>query len=134
MTPSFPTRCASDLHFFRDIAEYRRLAVTDANERATAVDNQDQVQRGFKQAPVDVLFGQRLAQPGMPGAAKQVQHGGKHGPWSGGGDAADHGPVHLAFRLEEHTSELTSLMRTSYADICLINQNLVDTQKQIQRH
>src|SRR3546814_7281156 len=39
-------------------------------------------------------------------------------------------PAHLPYRSEEHTSELQSLMRTSYAVFCLKNKTTCYTTKQ----
>src|SRR3546814_1435959 len=49
-----------------------------------------------------------------------VAGGHQHGNASGPGDLANQ---HLGVRSEEHTSELQSLMRTSYAVLCLKKKN-----------
>src|SRR3546814_2559455 len=56
------------------------------------------------------LFGHRLADVGDDGARGQHL-------------AARHPQLHPAFRSEEHTSELQSLMRISYAVFCLKKKN-----------
>src|SRR3546814_8967493 len=75
---------------------------------------------GFPQA----LFDMQYPAPGLPGLAEEVADvvhpeyvGADHDSWG-----LDHGTwsvlVH-AFKSEEHTSELQSLMRISYAVFCL---------------
>src|SRR3546814_1797739 len=55
---------------------------------------------------------------GKPGDGERV--GGRHWPVGGGERIASDGPV---TRSEEHTSELQSLMRISYAVFCLKKKN-----------
>src|SRR3546814_1874377 len=51
--------------------------------------------------------------------ADRVERVGASRPRSGGGGVGGHGPVRGGVRSEEHTSELQSLMRISYAVFCL---------------
>src|SRR3546814_5294485 len=62
------------------------------------------------------------ADPG--GAAGDVEHGVEQGPVADGIGAVAHG-FGFAVRSEEHTSELQSLMRISYAVFCLKKKNKI---------
>src|SRR3546814_4560612 len=62
-------------------------------------------------------LGQRPA-PGAGGREpERLQHGGS--------DLAGRHPDHAGYRSEEHTSELQSLMRISYAVFCLKKKNTI---------
>src|SRR3546814_3288509 len=62
------------------------------------------------------LAGRALPPPPPP---PETALGALLGHITGGADAASYQPMNVNFRSEEHTSELQSLMRISYAVFCL---------------
>src|SRR3546814_5302759 len=76
-------------------------------------------------SPVNEVAQRRLGSPLQAGGTDQSsttadQASGKDGPYSDAGPLADKlRPLELSPRSEEHTSELQSLMRNSYAVFCL---------------
>src|SRR3546814_3587683 len=78
---------------------------------------------GLQQLAIDADLAEFVddqRQPAAPGVAQQVadQRG-----LAGAEKAGDHGGGNFADRSEEHTSELQSLMRISYAVFCLKKKN-----------
>src|SRR3546814_3956411 len=92
---------------------HARVAVEQAMAIAVGGDHQQAA------AEPGVAVAEALGEPGVPGggAGGTMAQGGEH---AHAGGQAQGG---LGVRSEEHTSELQSLMRISYAVFCLKNKN-----------
>src|SRR3546814_2586978 len=98
LTPSFPTRRSSDLHIHAE-------AVVAVDEDRPCAD----LGNGADRRPEGIRRGDDLVAGPDPQRLQRYLQG------IGAGADADG----VAGRSEEHTSELQSLMRTSYAVFCL---------------
>src|SRR3546814_3214931 len=86
----------------------------------------------FEQPDVDALLRDRIEEIGEhdAGDARRAEH--RHDPHRQAGDEDEHEPgrgeddrlAEVGLRSEEHTSELQSLMRISYAVFCLKKTNI----------
>src|SRR3546814_5739601 len=108
--------CSSDLRR-REDAE-----IEAANDNQKQDENAaDTAQRADPIAPVD-------PRPGWSDLGPAVSHYGDRGYVAQntdktGNNARNEELSHIGFRSEKHTSELQSLMRNSYAGLCLKNKN-----------
>src|SRR3546814_3157920 len=105
--------CSSDLQSFGDIARGAQAAIGDDRHiqfrcRLDAVEDGGEL---------------RHADPGND--ARRADRSGTDADLHPVGAAVDQRPGRLAGRSEEHTSELQSLMRISYAVFCLKNKTPV---------
>src|SRR3546814_4584714 len=106
--------CSSDLHFNRAAGEPEG----HPPERTGARPLKQLFGRGDEETLVADL-GVEIVEKARIGACPR---GHRHGAGRQDGRLA-HSQSNAPFRSEEHTSELQSLMRTSYADFCLNKKN-----------
>src|SRR3546814_6375218 len=111
LTPSFPTRLSSDLPFARRIEHPRG----PQNERFRCVLSRSRDRRSGAQEEEGGGDRARDTVGGFPHDSSPATSG-RRAP---GSHAVDYTSGETPTRSEEHTSELQSLMRISYAVFCL---------------
>src|SRR3546814_7360901 len=116
--------CSSDLAWRPARRLNRRPAAPDSDHRAAQPPTQTSNPSNSEREPHNGKDHRH-----RPGHDQLVR--GDHGRWQGQGHREQRGRPHHAVRSEEHTSELQSLMRNSYAVFCLKKKTKNNNKREI---